>query len=73
MSTKDFAKKKCPGSDAYIQRQGGDFRLNFFVDEVGQYIAENIKLMTNLQTIAESLATKSRGRGLACRSRPRRT
>ena len=46
----------------YIERQGPDFRLNFFVDEVGQYIADNIKLMTNLQTIAESLATKSRGR-----------
>ena len=27
-----------------------------------QYIANNIKLMTNLQTIAESLATKCRGR-----------
>ena len=48
--------------DAYIQRQGNDFRLNFFVDEIGQYIADNVKLMTNLQTIAESLATKSRGR-----------
>ncbi len=42
--------------------QGPDFRLNFFVDEVGQYIADNVKLMTNLQTIAESLATKCRGR-----------
>ena len=28
------------------------------MDEVGQYIADNVKLMTNLQTIAESLATK---------------
>ena len=28
----------------------------------GQYIADNVKLMTNLQTIAESLATKCRGR-----------
>ncbi|WP_420588168.1 BREX system P-loop protein BrxC [Marivita sp.] len=37
------------------------FRLNFFVDEVGQYIAENVKLMTNLQTIAESLNTKCKG------------
>ena len=25
------------------------FRLNFFVDEVGQYIADNVKLMTNLK------------------------
>jgi len=52
---------------AYIERQSAqegyqEFRLNFFVDEVGQYIAENVKLMTNLQTIAESLATKCRGR-----------
>jgi hypothetical protein len=46
----------------YIGTQGNNFRLNFFVDEVGQYIANNVKLMTNLQTIAESLATKCRGR-----------
>lgn len=45
----------------YIKQQEPNFRLNFFVDEVGQYIADNIKLMTNLQTIAESLATKCRG------------
>ncbi|MDR0881102.1 MAG: BREX system P-loop protein BrxC [Candidatus Adiutrix sp.] len=58
VSIEDFAEKV----DDYIQRQGAGFRLNFFVDEVGQYIADNIKLMTNLQTIAESLATKCRGR-----------
>lgn len=45
----------------YIKTKEKGFRLNFFVDEVGQYIAENIKLMTNLQTIAESLATKCKG------------
>ncbi len=63
VSIEDFADQVL----AYVERQlaeGGhkDFRLNFFVDEVGQYIADNIKLMTNLQTIAESLATKCRGR-----------
>ena len=58
MSIEDFADEV----KAYIQRQAPDFRLNFFVDEVGQYIADNVKLMTNLQTIAESLATKCRGR-----------
>ena len=58
MSIEDFADQV----DAYIKQQVPDFRLNFFVDEVGQYIAENVKLMTNLQTIAESLATKCRGR-----------
>ena len=45
----------------YIDRQPKGFRLNFFVDEVGQFIADNTKLMTNLQTIAESLATKCKG------------
>ena len=48
--------------NAYIRKQEPGFRLNFFVDEVGQYIADNVKLMTNLQTIAESLATKCQGR-----------
>lgn len=58
LSIEDFAEQ----INSYIERQGTNFRLNFFVDEVGQYVAENVKLMTNLQTIAESLATKSRGR-----------
>ena len=58
VSIEDFADKV----HAYIERQSPDFRLNFFVDEVGQYIAENVKLMTNLQTLAESLATRCRGR-----------
>lgn len=58
VSIEDFAEQV----HAYIERQSPDFRLNFFVDEVGQYIAQNVKLMTNLQTIAESMATKCRGR-----------
>jgi copper chaperone CopZ len=58
VSIEDFAEQVL----AYIEQQTPNFRLNFFVDEVGQYIADNIKLMTNLQTIAESLATKCRGR-----------
>ncbi|ESQ75037.1 BREX system P-loop protein BrxC [Asticcacaulis sp. AC402] len=56
-SIEDFAEKV----GAYIATQAKGFRLNFFVDEVGQYIADNVKLMTNLQTIAESLNTKCRG------------
>lgn len=58
VSIEDFANN----INNYILSQGKDFRLNFFVDEVGQYIADNVKLMTNLQTIAESLATKCHGR-----------
>ncbi|MEX2488616.1 MAG: BREX system P-loop protein BrxC [Pseudomonadales bacterium] len=63
LSIEDFAENV----NAYIEKYAADsghkeFHLNFFVDEVGQYIADNTKLMTNLQTIAESLATKCRGR-----------
>lgn len=59
VSIEDFAVQ----INNYIERQQQpNFRLNFFVDEVGQYIANNVKLMTNLQTIAESLATKCKGR-----------
>ena len=46
----------------YIDQQGKDFRLNFFVDEVGQFIGQDSKLMLNLQTVAESLATICDGR-----------
>src|SRR6056297_1281762 len=56
-SIEDFANKV----HEYIDSKPKGFRLNFYVDEVGQYIAENTKLMLNLQTIAESLATKCEG------------
>jgi hypothetical protein len=58
VSIEDFAEEV----KSYIDQQQPGFRLNFFVDEVGQYIADNVKLMTNLQTIAESLATRCNGR-----------
>lgn len=58
LSIEDFAQMV----NDYINRQGPNFRLNFLVDEVGQYIADHIKLMTNLQTVAEGLATKCKGR-----------
>lgn len=57
VSIEDFAEMV----KRHIDRRGKDFRLNFFVDEVGQFIAGNVKLMLNLQTIAESLATKCNG------------
>lgn len=46
----------------YIDSKGKDFRLNFFVDEVGQFIGQNSKSMLNLQTVAETLATVCDGR-----------
>ena len=57
LSIEDFAEQV----KKYIDKKEPGFRLNFFVDEVGQYVADNIKLMTNLQTVAESLATKCKG------------
>ena len=63
VSIEDFADQILDYIDRQAAIPGNEgFRLNFFVDEVGQYIAEHVKLMTNLQTIAESLATKCRGR-----------
>ncbi|SFI77917.1 hypothetical protein SAMN05421638_1110 [Kaistella treverensis] len=56
-SIEDFAHKV----HDYIKTKPSGFRLNFFVDEVGQFISENTKLMLNLQTIAESLATVTHG------------
>lgn len=41
----------------YIDAHERGFRLNFFVDEVGQFIAKDSNLMTNLQSVAEELAT----------------
>ncbi len=56
-SIEDF----CERVNDYIQSRPSGFRLNFFVDEVGQYISDNTKLMLNLQTIAETLATRTKG------------
>jgi hypothetical protein len=46
----------------YVATQPANFRLNFFVDEAGQFIGEDSKLMLNLQTLAETLSTKCDGR-----------
>ena len=51
----------CDKINDYIKTKPKGFRLNYFVDEVGQYISDNTKLMLNLQTIAETLATKTKG------------
>lgn len=56
-SIEDF----CQRVNDYLTMKPKGFRLNFFVDEVGQYISDNTKLMLNLQTIAETLATTTKG------------
>lgn len=57
VSIEDFADEVA----AWLATQPEGYRLNFFVDEVGQFIGTNTQLMLNLQTIAESLATKCKG------------
>ena len=49
----------------YIQKRDKDqpgFRLNFFADEMGQYIDDSVPLLQMLQDIAENLNTKCRRR-----------
>lgn len=58
VSIEDFAEEV----RGWLDKQPEGFRLNFFVDEVGQFIGTNSHLMLNLQTIAESLNTKCQGR-----------
>jgi hypothetical protein len=58
VSIEDFADEV----KAWLDKQPENFRLNFYVDEVGQFIGTNTHLMLNLQTIAESLNTKCGGR-----------
>ncbi len=46
----------------YISMQDSGFRLIFCVDEIGQFIADNTRLMLSLQTISESFDTVCNGR-----------
>lgn len=45
----------------YCRQQGPDFRLLFMVDEIGQYIGDDHKLLINLQTVVEDLGTYGQG------------
>ncbi|HPD00440.1 MAG TPA: BREX system P-loop protein BrxC, partial [Acetivibrio sp.] len=46
----------------YIDRKGPNHHVVFLVDEIGQYIGEDSKLMLNLQTVTEDLGTACRGK-----------
>ena len=58
ISIEDFARlvKK------YIDRKGINHHVVFLVDEIGQYIGDNSRLMLNLQTVTEDLGTECRGK-----------
>ena len=46
----------------YCANKGSNHHVIFLVDEVGQYIADDTKLMLNLQTIVEELGIKCHGK-----------
>ncbi len=59
LSIEDFASRVKKWLDA---KEDPGFRLNFFIDEVGQFIANKPERTLNLQTIAETMATICKGR-----------
>lgn len=46
----------------YIDKKGSNHHVVFLVDEIGQYIGEDSRLMLNLQTVTEDLGTACRGK-----------
>ena len=45
----------------YCESKGKNHHVLFLVDEIGQYIADDSKLMLNLQTVTEDLGTACKG------------
>ena len=58
ISIEEFAKMV----KTYLDKKGKKQHIVFFVDEIGQYIADNSKLMLNLQTITERLGDICKGK-----------
>lgn len=58
ISIEDFAKRV----KAYIEQKGNNHHVVFLVDEIGQYIGEDSKLMLNLQTVTEELGKECMGK-----------
>ena len=46
----------------YIASKGKNHHVVFLVDEIGQYIGDDSRLMLNLQTVTEDLGTACRGK-----------
>lgn len=58
ISIENFAKMV----KEYLEHKGRNHHLVFLVDEIGQYIGDDSKLMLNLQTVTEDLGTACRGK-----------
>ncbi len=46
----------------YINKKGNNHHIVFLVDEIGQYIGDDSKLMLNLQTVTEDLGSACHGK-----------
>jgi hypothetical protein len=57
-SIEDYAKLV----SEYINEKGDNHHIVFLVDEMGQYIGSNTKLMLSLQTLVENLGTYCHGK-----------
>ena len=58
ISIEDFARRV----HTYIEQKGNNHHVVFLVDEIGQYIGEDSKLMLNLQTVTEELGKECKGK-----------
>lgn len=58
ISIEDFAKRV----KAYLDKKGSNHHVVFLVDEIGQYIGDDSKLMLNLQTVTEELGKECQGK-----------
>ena len=58
ISIEDFARRV----HTYIEQKGKNHHVVFLVDEIGQYIGDDSRLMLNLQTVTEELGKECKGK-----------
>lgn len=58
MNIEKFGNKVCD----YVKSKGDNFTLTFMVDEVSQFISDDLNKILNLQTIVEELSVKCSGK-----------
>lgn len=58
ISIEEFAKRV----KSYIDKKGKNHHVVFLVDEIGQYIGDDSRLMLNLQTVTEELGKECLGK-----------
>ena len=58
ISIEDFARRV----HTYVEQKGKNHHVVFLVDEIGQYIGDDSKLMLNLQTVTEELGKECKGK-----------